>query len=360
MRADGIILPPEHGDPAPWSDSDSGIFSGTEEGSDTEEEDSDPSDQWQDIHQAVKSTIIELGGKVVPKLNWSAPKDATWINATNSMDCQVANDIYLLLKSSDFITHDLEHPFDDCDDAEMIVPSGGEAKARPDTSMIDYHLVLRKHVMFNPAVEFRCFVRNGTLIGICQRDVNHFDYLRPMEVELRKRIQTFFQQRLRDTFPDPNFVFDVYIPPPHHRVWLIDINPWAQRTDPLLFSWLELLTMPDYAAASADSAAKGFVRLSLKEGAEAGSENSPEPDLSDEDETEAYSSWEYQPEFRLIKKDDPEAYSFSTPQYSAHKLPRDVVDASEGGPGPLREFAQQWKEVLAKRQAEEEHDDAEE
>ncbi|KAG9589724.1 hypothetical protein KCU77_g8446, partial [Aureobasidium melanogenum] len=58
------------------------------------------------------------------------------------------------------------------------------------------------------------------------------------------------------------------------------------------------------------------------------------------------------PEFRLIRKDDPEAYSFNTPQYSAHKLPRDVVDASQGGPGALREFADNWKEMLAKQQQE--------
>ena len=52
---------------------------------------------------------------MVPKLNWSAPKDATWISLKqNSMECNTPNDIYLLLKSSDFITHDLEHAFDGC------------------------------------------------------------------------------------------------------------------------------------------------------------------------------------------------------------------------------------------------------
>ena len=30
------------------------------------------------------------------------------------------------------------------------------------------------------------------------------------------------------------------------------------------------------------------------------------------------------PELRLVKKDDPEAYNFNTPQYSAHKLPKEV------------------------------------
>ena len=59
----------------------------------------------------------------------------------------------------------------------------------------------------------------------------------------------------------------------------------------------------------------------------------------------------WRPEFRLVRKNDPEAYSFSTPQYSAHKMPKDVVDASASGDG-LREFARDWKEILEKRQRE--------
>ena len=64
---------------------------------DDEEESPDPSANWRDTHEAIERTIEELGGKVAPKLNWSAPKDATWIAATNSMECRTPNDIYLLL-----------------------------------------------------------------------------------------------------------------------------------------------------------------------------------------------------------------------------------------------------------------------
>jgi len=63
---------------------------------------------------------------VVPKLDWSAPKDATWISATNSMECRTPNDVYLL-KSSDFITHDLEQAFDGCED--IMSPSVTAATA---------------------------------------------------------------------------------------------------------------------------------------------------------------------------------------------------------------------------------------
>jgi len=320
LRADGIILPPDDNETAEWSDADSGIFSGAD--NDAEENDTyDPSAEWRDTHEAIETAIEELGGSVAPKLNWSAPRDATWISATNSMECKAPNDIYLLLKSSNFITHDLQHAFDDTIESDTT----GE------NLNIPYHLVLRKWINLNPSVEFRCFVRNRKLIAMCQRDPNHFDFLFKMQDKLRQTIQEFFNIRIRDTFPDPNFTFDVYIPPPHDRVWIVDFNPWAQRTDPILFSWLELLTLREPSI--------------------------PDPDIELDDE-EVEHVW--RPEFRLIRRDDPEAYSFATPQYSAHKLPKDVVDASSGGEGVLREFAAQWEEAkrLAEQQrAEDSNDD---
>ncbi|KAF2840408.1 cell cycle control protein [Patellaria atrata CBS 101060] len=355
LRSDGIVLPPEENAPrTEWSDSDSGIFSSNDNASDQEDgEDEDPSVHWAETHQSIKNTIQELGGKVIPKLNWSAPKDATWISSTNSMDCRAPNDIYLLLKSSDFVTHDLEHAFDDC------VEDDSEPSSKLEIVDIPYHLILRKHILLNPSVEFRCFVRNRKLLAICQRDLNHFDFLFKMEDKLRDRIQWFFDEKLKHSFPDANFVFDVYIPPPHDRVWLVDINPWAQRTDPLLFSWLELLTM----AEPPSPVEEQFLRMSLHSGAIIlTTEESPESqnsDESDDEEEEDADDELFIPEVRLVHKDDPEAYGFTTPQYSAHKLPRDVVDASRGGEGSLREFADQWKEVLAKRQREDEGDESE-
>lgn len=59
LRSDGIVLPPE-----PAHDGDSGY-------SDDEE---DVSQGWSEVHQQIFDTIETLGGKVIPKLNWSAPK----------------------------------------------------------------------------------------------------------------------------------------------------------------------------------------------------------------------------------------------------------------------------------------------
>jgi hypothetical protein len=343
LRSDGIILPPEDVDNPTLSDSDSGIFSGADNDGD-EEEAEDPSVNWRDTHESIERTIDELGGKVAPKLNWSAPKDATWINATNSMECRTPNDIYLLLKSSDFVTHDLVHAFDDTSDENT-----GEAPEIP------YHLILRKWITLNPAVEFRCFVRNRSLIALCQRDLNHFEFLFNMQDKLRDLIQDFFNLRLRDTFPDANFTFDVYVPPPHDKVWLMDVNPWAIRTDPLLFSWMELLTMeiPDVKEPEETT-----VRLKLAQPSDVAAV-AAEKDESDDSESDDDIEEIWQPEFRLVRRDDPEAYGFATPQYSAHKLPRDVVDASRDGGQSMREFAMQWEEAqkLAEQQRAEDSED---
>ncbi|KAL5339696.1 cell division cycle protein [Aspergillus crustosus] len=344
LNADGIVLPPENAAPT-----DDDNYDGFSDGSDAEEE-SDPSKEWEEIHSQIKFTIAELGGIVTPKLNWSAPKDATWMSATNDLQCRSPNDIYLLLKSSDFITHDLEHPFDDC-----VADTSYSPTPTPSIPKVNYYLILRKYVNFNPSLEFRCFVRNRVLLCICQRDQNHFDFLFSMRDSLRSRIQSFFDEKLKNTFPDSSFVFDVYIPPPHQRVWLIDINPWAERTDPLLFSWLEILRKQDPVGIQEDHGAEDqFARLFLN--GHNSDDSSEENELSESEEEEEEHLEDDDapllPEFRLVKRDDPEAYAFTTPQYSAHKLPKEVVEASISGPGGMSEFLGQWQDIMA-RQAQE-------
>ncbi|KAF2755298.1 D123-domain-containing protein [Pseudovirgaria hyperparasitica] len=356
LRADGIFLPPDESSQQrnAWSDTDSGIFSSAENDdaqTDDAADDDDPSVEWPQVHDAIRSTLQEFAGKgVMPKLNWSAPKDATWIAADNSMKCTTPNDVYLLLKSSDFVTHDLENVFDDTDPASP--PTGHETTEDFTYDTIPYHLILRKYFLINPSLEFRCFVRRRTLLCMCQRDLNHFEHLFPDVPAFTEIIQKFFDTKLRDSFPDENFVFDVYVPPPKDRVWLIDVNPWAPRTDPLLFSWLEILTMPQPEVEQTIWLSIGHATASMA-GTSINSRGTPiEPgsDVSSDEEDI------FTPELRLVHKDDPEAYAFSSPQYSAHKLPRDVVDAAataQSDGGGLREFAAQWKDALERKQREE-------
>ncbi|CAF9911586.1 MAG: hypothetical protein HETSPECPRED_000388 [Heterodermia speciosa] len=343
LRADGIVLPAEEHELHSSTDNDSGIFSASTSPTDSdseEDEEPDPSLQWLDIHQKIKDTITELKGSVHPKLNWSAPKDATWIAATNSMECRTANDVYLLLKSSDFITHDLEQAYDGCEEEEEEEGDGIEDSR---TEQIPYHLVLRQTIpALVTSLELRCFVRGRELLCVCQRDLNHYAFLPALVPKLRGSIADFFENNLRASFPDDNFVYDVYVPPPHDRTWLIDINPWAPRTDPLLFSWLEILQM----TGSINEA------VTISDG---GLKNSEEGVGDEADRGEEIVG--FTPEFRLVNRDDPEAYSFNTPQYSAHKLPKDVVDASGDGEAGLRDFMGQWRDILRKQEADDAHEE---
>jgi hypothetical protein len=276
------------------------------------------------VHTKIQETITELGGAVVPKLNWSAPKDALHMALSkNSLECKSANDIYLLLKSSIFITHDLEHAFDDTADSSSALSKDN----------IKYTLVLRPYFKINTAFEFRCFVRDRRIVGISQRELKHLDYSPQLLEKLHEKIEEFFEEKLKDTFEDPNFVFDVYLPEPHDRVRLIDINPWAPRTDPLLFSWMEFLTMemPKPRLGFADSSAVSDI-----------------PTASSGDETDDGGEVEELPfkaDFRTVQRDDPEAYNFGCAPYSAHKLPREVVDASVEGGSAMRELMQRWEKL---------------
>ena len=267
------------------------------------------------------------------------------------MECQVPNDIYLLLKGSDFITHDLEQAFDECEDEshgdsqgeiQMATeddeventrlgpqrssqsPSQAVKPTGPTVETFPYCLVLRKTIpAMATSLEFRCFVSARHLLCLCQRDLNHYDFLAPLVSKLLPLVQGFFETSLKDAFPDENYVFDIYIPPPYTRVWLIDINPWAPRTDPLLFSWIEILELAEDI--------KGRTKP------ESGSEDSEDREID----------FAGDPEFRLVGRNDPEAFNFNTSQYSAHKLPKDVVDAGRDGEAGIRDFMMQWREIVA-------------
>ncbi|PFH60385.1 hypothetical protein XA68_11048 [Ophiocordyceps unilateralis] len=302
-----------------------------------------PDKRFPETHKLIADTIAELGGAVAPKLNWSSPKDAIWISRhQNTLKCTSPNDIYLLLKSSLFVSHDLSHAFDGCTAA---------APSRPHTPV----LVLRP--FFNPhaALEFRCFVKHRSLVGITQRDLNYYAFLQGLRAQIRSKIVTFFRRTVRRTFADASFVFDVYVPEDPMapdglgRVRLMDINPWAPRTDSLLFSWDELLAVevpaPLYGSAA---------------GSKGGDEKADEGEVEGEGEGEGIGEEESgftgsdengpdarqpEPELRLVEHDDPAAFNFSAPQYSAHKLPKEVVDAGTSGEAGLREFAQRWRNL---------------
>ncbi|KAI3940074.1 hypothetical protein MKW92_011011 [Papaver armeniacum] len=198
------------------------------EDSDDESEQPSPPPCFPELELAVKQSIETLNGAVFPKLNWSAPKDAAWISTTGNLKCTCFTEIALLLKSSESLTHDLCHAFGSCDDT---------TSSRPST----FYLALRKwYPTFHPEMEFRCFVSRGVLVGISQREVTSFyPVLVEKKEDLKNSIQEFFTENVQQVFESENYTFDVYVTS-KGKIKIIDFNPWAPFTLPLLFDWEEL------------------------------------------------------------------------------------------------------------------------
>lgn len=317
LGADGIVLPEDghyevemgdgDGEYSDWSDEDGGGDGGGDDEGDDEADDGDDDDddeadktdaskdpqqvfaQFQDVHDQIKQTIKEWGA-VTPKLNWSAPRDATWILPSNTMKCTNASDVYLLLNASNYVMHDLAHAFDD-----VTTKEGDEIKE----TQTEFELVLRKWVNINPALEFRVFVKQNEIVGISQRDLNYYDFLKPLESTIRELVETFFDEVLRETFPDDDYVFDVYLPRPFDKTFLIDINPFARVTDSQLFTWHELAQL------------------------------TPQDDY----------------ELRLVTEVN--KGRFAVKEHTENQVPKDVVDASLDS-NAMAELAKQWQELQMK------------
>jgi hypothetical protein len=90
------------------------------------------------------------------RLTWSAPTDAAWVSADGTLRCHSAAQVLLLLKSSDKVAGDL------CA-AERGYPPP------PPPCGHHHYLMLRKFRNINPALEFRCFVRDRVLVALSQR-----------------------------------------------------------------------------------------------------------------------------------------------------------------------------------------------
>ncbi|CAM9384583.1 unnamed protein product [Phaeothamnion confervicola] len=205
--------------------------------------------------------IEALGGRVFPKLNWSCPKDAAWVNG-GSLSCHTAGDVLCLLKSSLFATHDLLHATYESDFVSELISSFFHTISLIDVGNPSYScsffsgfdacrdatltrparftLVLRRWCELHPSQLFRCFVRRRALVAVSQRDPSaRYGHLEDDLPELSQLLQDFFEREVRNRFPDPDFVMDVYVDR-QKRVWILDFNVFASVTDSLLFSWDEL------------------------------------------------------------------------------------------------------------------------
>jgi hypothetical protein len=153
--------------------------------------------RFPELHAEIEAAIARLGGAVAPKLNWSAPTDALWVSPGNSLRCTSAEQVVLLLKSSDRVAFDLEL---------LGQLRGGRAAAEARAAACapaGAELVLRRWFDVRPELEFRCFVHGHEPVGICQRDPSqHFPQLQGAEEQRRLKVAIcrFHADHLRETF----------------------------------------------------------------------------------------------------------------------------------------------------------------
>jgi hypothetical protein len=182
----------------------------------------------------IKDSLDEFNEKIFIKLNWSSPKDAQW--CLNKLSCSHLSDVYMLLKSSDFITHDLTEPFDKCEE-------NSEEERIEGVKVLKYYLIIRKWVEISPNSEFRCFVKDNRLVGITQRDCRaYYKFIEDKKEKIIRLIKEFYVNNLNEKFSNSSFVFDVYLKK-NDTVVLVDFNPYGDITDTLLFDWNDFLNV---------------------------------------------------------------------------------------------------------------------
>mmetsp|Transcript_17972 Transcript_17972/g.35043 ORF Transcript_17972/g.35043 Transcript_17972/m.35043 type:complete len:413 (-) Transcript_17972:217-1455(-) len=188
---------------------------------------------------SIMSAISKLGGEVFVKLNWSAPTDAAWVLG-GSLKCTSAHDVMLLLKSSDRTAHDL------CEAHKLCAPTSSSETSNPSPAH-SWVLAVRKWSNLLPSGEFRCFRGStGELLAACQRDrSSHFPFLADQKESVLQLLRDFQRLNLSDVAPT-KLVWDAYIDQ-QRRVYLIDLAPFHESTDPILFGW-EWLHEADAAA----------------------------------------------------------------------------------------------------------------
>ena len=198
----------------------------------------DMATQFPDLNQAISDCIAKYEGGVLPKLNWSSPKDAVWMNTCGTLRCERPVEIYMLLKSSDFIVHDLCHPFDECSDVETEQGQNGSVV----TPGVPYTLVLRKWSNLHAGREFRVFVNEKKIAAVTQRDTAYYEHLEREKQQIVGNITKFFSENeMCSKLSLDHFVFDVYVDK-SMRVWLVDVSPFCKTTESILLQWDEILS----------------------------------------------------------------------------------------------------------------------
>lgn len=190
-----------------------------------------------------------------------------------------------------------------------------------------------------------------------------------MQLQLRRLLQRFFidtlspvrngEETRRTPFPIVDFVWDAYISRDLSKLFLVDVNPFLERTDALLWTWSEVEEIAerwsrdeetsDDEADEEDEEDHETVMRIFTDGREPvlirpNGRTSPRPTPI------------YLPHLRTVTSRAQTTQSF--PTYTRNMVPSEVVGAAEGN--SIAEFAREWNMKIAQSIVEDDTDGEEE
>ncbi|XP_058452926.1 cell division cycle protein 123 homolog [Malaya genurostris] len=185
-----------------------------------DEEDGDTLPEFPEFSRQIADAIEKLGGSAFLKTDWHCPKDAQWITLGQTLCVKDITDVYQLLKASSFCKEDF---------------------AERSSSMGEYHVVIKKWRDIHPGSEFRCFVKNKSLIAISPRHwPSYHEHIATERSDIVSDIVSLFKEKIKNRFPLTNYVFDVYRPT-KDKVIIMDFSLYGKGySDSLAFDYHQL------------------------------------------------------------------------------------------------------------------------
>lgn len=179
LRQDMVILPKECS--ILHTSETNKISSYDDQFSDDEDEEADLP-EFPDFSKKLADTIEKLGGSAFPKSDWHCPRDAQWITLGQTLCVKDITDLYQLLKASSFCK-------DDFAERSPVNASG-------------YHIVLKKWRDIHPGSEFRCFVKNKSLVAISPRHwPSYHEHIATERSDIVSDIVSLYKEKIKESFP---------------------------------------------------------------------------------------------------------------------------------------------------------------
>ncbi|CED83305.1 Uncharacterized conserved protein [Phaffia rhodozyma] len=305
-------------------------------------------------HIASTFTTFKPSG-VFPKLNSVCPQDAQWILPFPlPMKCPSIEDLFMVLKASGLMNGVMEALNQTRTDGEEAVDGVIEDETEDQGQGELLEMVLKKWYDLDRSREFRMFIRDNTLLGICQRDTNFYEHLvdPDTQAKIHQSLLEFFDTTIRGKFAGgPDYVVDVYMTSNLSSAHIVDFSPYHPfHTSPLLFSYEQLhelylstLSSPSCTGSESSSLSRdshpidALSALSLSD--LPASQTTPDDDDEEEQDVEVITSL---PLLLMIPSRAHPMAARNAPAWPAYPVDVNCI----GGGRDIEEFKKVWEEEV--------------